>query len=244
MEKWLPIPGFPCYSVSSAGRVASHLRQISVGKWEVDKSYQRILRPSCHECPGVCLRRDGKTYRRRVANLVLLAFVGECPPGMEVCHNNGDPTNNCLENLRYDSHTNNMRDAARRGAMPSGEAAWNAKFTNAEIVVLRELFSAGCWSLAEFAARLGVHQVTMWGIIRGKTYKGAGGPIIEDFGWFMTEDNVIECRTLRADGWLLSELAAKYGKDEAAISRICRGITWKHAGGPISRARGQPEKAA
>lgn len=46
-----------------------------------------------------------------VHRLVLIAFVGPPPDGMEVCHNDGDPTNNVLSNLRWDTRTGNMRDA-------------------------------------------------------------------------------------------------------------------------------------
>lgn len=43
------------------------------------------------------------------------AFVGPCPEGMEVCHNNGDCTDNRLENLRYDTKSANMLDRVRHG---------------------------------------------------------------------------------------------------------------------------------
>ena len=45
----------------------------------------------------------------------MAAFVGPCPDGMEVCHNNGDATDNRLENLRYGSHSENMLDKRKHG---------------------------------------------------------------------------------------------------------------------------------
>jgi hypothetical protein len=47
--------------------------------------------------------------------LILLAFVGEPPPGYECCHNNDDPSDNRLENLRWDTRTQNIQDAIRHG---------------------------------------------------------------------------------------------------------------------------------
>ena len=44
----------------------------------------------------------------------------------------------------------------------------------------------------------------------------------------LTGADVIEVRRLRATGWLLRELAAKFGTSEAHISRIILRKTWKH----------------
>lgn len=49
---------------------------------------------------------------------MLTAFVGPCPDGMEGCHNDGDPHNNRLDNLRWDTRANNARDAIRHGTHP------------------------------------------------------------------------------------------------------------------------------
>lgn len=51
-----------------------------------------------------------------VAILVLEAFVGLCPDGMECCHYDDNQTNNKLSNLRWDTHANNVRDGYRNGA--------------------------------------------------------------------------------------------------------------------------------
>lgn len=52
---------------------------------------------------------------RLVHRLVLEAFVGPCPEGMEGCHGDGDPTNNSLGNLRWDTATSNQLDKVRHG---------------------------------------------------------------------------------------------------------------------------------
>jgi hypothetical protein len=63
----------------------------------------------------VWLSRDGTPCRFKVARLVLEAFVGLCPAGMEACHFNDDPADNRLENLRWDTHSNNHYDLVRNG---------------------------------------------------------------------------------------------------------------------------------
>jgi hypothetical protein len=44
-----------------------------------------------------------------------MGFVGPAPEGMEGCHYNGDPTDNRLENLRWDTRKANVADAIRHG---------------------------------------------------------------------------------------------------------------------------------
>ena len=47
--------------------------------------------------------------------LVLAAFVGPLPEGKEVCHNNGNPGDNRLENLRYGTKSENNLDRVKHG---------------------------------------------------------------------------------------------------------------------------------
>ena len=50
-----------------------------------------------------------------VHQLVVRAFVGEKPEGNVVLHVNGDPCDNRLENLRYDTQSENVLDVYRQG---------------------------------------------------------------------------------------------------------------------------------
>src|SRR5262249_4354731 len=57
----------------------------------------------------LCVFFRGEQYVHR---LVLEAFVGPCPPGMEARHVNGIKTDNRLVNLQWGTHRQNMRDKA------------------------------------------------------------------------------------------------------------------------------------
>ena len=48
--------------------------------------------------------------------------MGPCPEGMEGCYDpDRDPANNRLNNLRWDTHRENIKDAVRHGTvMPDG----------------------------------------------------------------------------------------------------------------------------
>lgn len=109
-ERWAPIPGYErTYRVSTLGRVYSVPRPRTPGgllAWSPDR----------RGYPRVTLVQDGRQKKIRVHLLVMRAFVGEAPAGMEVCHNDGDSGNPALANLRYDTHQANAVDAVRHGA--------------------------------------------------------------------------------------------------------------------------------
>lgn len=103
------IPSFPDYSVTADGRVYSSKRQ---GRW---------LRPATDKRGylRVSLQLDGRTYSRTVHALVAEAFLGARPPGAQVCHNDGNPANNVLANLRYDTPAGNAADRKLHGTEPN-----------------------------------------------------------------------------------------------------------------------------
>lgn len=117
-EKWRPVVGYEgAYEVSDQGRVRS-VDRLGSGRWGERVYRGRVLRGSEHPVDHhvrVCLYRDGARERVFIHRLVLDAFVGPQPVGMEACHNNGDPTDNALRNLRWDTHSENLRDKRKHG---------------------------------------------------------------------------------------------------------------------------------
>lgn len=117
-EKWLPIPGWEgAYEVSDMGRVRS-LDRIIVCKNGVRKPRKgRILRPAPNYGGylGVALCAYGKQVTRHIHVLMMEAFVGPRPEGMDICHKDDDPTGNRLDNLRYGTRAENIHDMIRNG---------------------------------------------------------------------------------------------------------------------------------
>lgn len=114
-EVWRPVPNTSRrYSVSSQGRLRREEYQRPSKYWWATSRVEpvRLL--------TLGVDRDG--YRRAVVHfndgrrpvyvhrLVLEAFVGPCPDGMEACHNNGVQDDNRVENLRWDTHLSNIID--------------------------------------------------------------------------------------------------------------------------------------
>jgi hypothetical protein len=124
-EQWRPVPGFEgSYEVSDHGRVRSVDRLVPYRDGNHRRRKGQILagRLDPDGRPTVSLRKS-PPYRARVQRLVLEAFVGPAPEGTVCCHNDGDPTNNRLSNLRWDTMTANQLDAVRHGTH------WNARKT-------------------------------------------------------------------------------------------------------------------
>lgn len=125
-EEWRPIPGAPDYEASDLGRVRSNARML--GKTIRGKRCRpflfrgRVLRQSLSSTRGgrkpycqVRIILNGGWKCVRVHRLVLMAFVGPCPPGMEGCHNDGSTTNSHLANLRWDTPVANRHDRKKHG---------------------------------------------------------------------------------------------------------------------------------
>ena len=117
-EQWRPTVGYKGYEVSDLGRVRSLDRLISTS---VGKGYRRIqgriLSPWTHYFgyKVVRLAADGKYVTWYVHALVLTAFRGSCPDGMVCRHLDGDPANNCLNNLCWGTQSENLLDEVRHG---------------------------------------------------------------------------------------------------------------------------------
>ena len=114
-ERWLPVIGYQgAYEVSDQGRVRSLDRRIPYSDGRKPRLQRgRILRPGDTGTGLLVHLGRGMQNQKAVHRLVLEAFVGPCPPGMEGCHWNDNHHDNRLENLRWDTHGANELDKAR-----------------------------------------------------------------------------------------------------------------------------------
>lgn len=117
-EIWKPIRGFDgMYDVSNYGRVRSNSRIVRHNLGGDKRLNERIV-SKLITVNGYCqvfLYKNGKRSVRLVHRLVLQAFVGECPVGMEVRHLNSVRTDNRLCNLAYGTHSDNVIDTIKLG---------------------------------------------------------------------------------------------------------------------------------
>lgn len=118
-EEWRPVVGYEgFYEVSDHGRVRSVDRVVHAKDGRSMRYSGKML--SIATTRGnrtmVVLSMPGcRPWSTTVHKLVLTAFVGLCPEGMECCHWDDDPQNNYLSNLRWDTKSANARDKVRNG---------------------------------------------------------------------------------------------------------------------------------
>lgn len=153
------IPGFPGYYADRMGGIWS------TKKWN-DKKPIRKLKPIKGKRGYffVNLFKNKIMYpNRKISVLVLKTFVGPCPPGMEACHNDGIKAHNELDNLRWDTHQNNMLDSVKHGTLfhTLGEANGNTKLTNSDIMEIRKLLKSGEITQPELAKLYDVSLLTI-----------------------------------------------------------------------------------
>lgn len=187
-ETWKRIDGFALYEISDLGRVKSKKREYSRvnhkdGRINSVKISEKILSGYVRTYRGkisklcVSLRRNNETHVRPVHQLVLEAFVGPRPKDMECCHYDGDPLNNVLANLRWDTHAANVADCVRHGRKSNppihyGEKHPRATISDASVRKIRET-EIKHGTAAKLARQYGVAHITIKRILDGESRKYA-----------------------------------------------------------------------
>jgi hypothetical protein len=101
---------------------------------------------------------------------MLETFVGPRPEGMECCHNDGNTSNNSIENLRWGTPKENSEDRKRHGTYLCGENVGGAKLKENEVQEVRQLI-ASVMSDKRIAKKFSVSSSCIQGIRDGKTWK-------------------------------------------------------------------------
>jgi hypothetical protein len=105
-----------------------------------------------------------------VHRLVLEAFVGKRPDGMECCHKDGNQLNNSLDNLRWGTRQENIAERDRSGTTQKGSRHYMAKVNDDKVREIRRMHASGL-SQTAIASVFGVTQVTVGHIVTLKTWK-------------------------------------------------------------------------
>lgn len=160
MPEYRPIDGFPGYSVGDDGTV-----------WSTARGRRRQLKPLLDRdgYHRVCLGTGAS--RHSIHKLVLNAFVGPCPEGMECRHfPDQSKTNNTLANLSWTTRSVNSRDKVANGTDARGEKCWNARLTSDQVLSIRRRAAAG-ERMASIAATTGIPHPHVCNIVARRIWK-------------------------------------------------------------------------
>lgn len=161
---WRSIPGFPRYRVDEEGSVFSDWGKIGEG-------WQKMATPPDKDgYPKVLLYQGGMKRHVRVHTLVLECFVGPRPANMESCHIDGNVANPRLDNLRWDTHGENIADRAFHGTTARGDRSGKSKLKDADIPIIVEMLRSGL-SYQLIAERFNVTRSTIFSIASKKTWR-------------------------------------------------------------------------
>lgn len=115
----------------------------------------------------VNLYRDARLKQRGVHQLVLEAFVGPRPDGLQTLHADDVRSHNRLSNLAWGTPAQNMAERDARGRGPAGARNPRAKLTPEAVQAIRTDARIARLVAAEF----GVDHSTVSDVRRGRTWR-------------------------------------------------------------------------
>ena len=138
--RWFDITGWEDrYQVSEDGRVRSKDMIVNAkgGKTALRKGRELVPVVKSNGYLCVSLSRDRHCVQESIHRLVANAFIGVCPEGHYVLHNDGDKTNNFVGNLRYGTPAENHLDTLAHGHRLRGHAHPMAKLNETDVKFIR-----------------------------------------------------------------------------------------------------------
>lgn len=221
-EEWLVIHGYPDYKISNYGRILSMSRTVPVmRKYGLTSKRlpDKVLLPRIVDCgyPIVTLYRDRVGKKHRCHVLVASHFIGERPKGMDVCHNNGDPSDPYLNNLRYGSRLDNINDAKMHGTIPLGEDKTNSVLYNKDVKEIKLMLVENI-KTEVIATLYGVSVGAIKSIKSGKSWAHIKNPD----GWDSMNMRIV---LQESDVFRIHELLKEHATKEVADIIGCSGET-------------------
>lgn len=170
MEKeiWKDILGYEgLYQASTTGRVRSMDREITRKNGVKQFYFGRILKSNLNHTdrPYVNLSKENKAKSYEIQRVMAITFLGERPKGYQVCHIDGNHRNNSINNLRYDTVSENSRDLYRVGRKnPKGVLDID------KVLKIRKFYSTGKYFQKDLAKMFNVSQTQISSIVRRESY--------------------------------------------------------------------------
>lgn len=181
----LKFKGYPDYRIGDNGRVLSKrkggFRNHKGGLVKLRRTgVWRDITPTYGNGDYHRVRMSNKDGPRmfKVHHLVLEAFVGPCPKGMEACHfPDRDKTNNRADNLSWGSHKKNMEDMIEHGTSNKNDKHPFVKLTWKRVRKIRRLWrttskkTGKLWTMERLGTRYGVTKRAIFDVVHKHRWK-------------------------------------------------------------------------
>lgn len=169
------VVSFPGYRVGDDGSLWSRWKnggndrtgQVLTDRWRRLKGWVDKRRGKNTGYIKVGLMKDGVLYRLRLHRLILEAFIGPCPKGMQGRHLDDNKENLRLSNLAWGTPHDNAEDRQRNGIYPRGENHPRAKLKKADISIIKASPKSG----HQLAREYGVSPATINAARRGDSWR-------------------------------------------------------------------------
>jgi hypothetical protein len=161
-EQWIDVVGYEgLYMISDLGRIKRLPRVVHQPDGKQYQIYEKVLSPGAGKSKYLSIRLTNGDIVSTVYihQIVLCAFVGPCPEGMQACHCDGDRQNNKASNLRWDTIKANHADKRMHGTSNCGDRHPFSKLNTDAVIALRKRRSEGA-SITTLANEFSVSRMT------------------------------------------------------------------------------------
>lgn len=160
--KWHPVYGYEgLYEATDKGVVRSLKRATTLGK---------ILSISfTNGYAYVSLCKDGIAKRSRLSRVILNSFIGP-KPDLQCNHKSGIKTDDSIENLEWTTRVENIQHRIK--VLGMDHSTFNRKYTDEQILEMRELFDGGM-RVCDIARKFTRAHGVVWQIVHRRTRKHA-----------------------------------------------------------------------
>ena len=171
-EIWKTVQNFGGnYEASNLGNIKSKPRNVlkSVHGVKTIQRYKEKLLKQFTNKRGYKIVRFGfnnEKYHQQVGRMVLMAFVGMPDNDQGCCHNNSNPSDNRIENLRWGTQKENMQDRMEIGNYPIGEEHPLASLKNKQVL---EIYNSD-ERVIDLANKFNTTTATISSIKKGRTW--------------------------------------------------------------------------
>jgi uncharacterized protein (DUF433 family) len=234
--EYRPIPGHDGYLIGSDGTAWTTKGHLNLRPLATPRPLR--LRPDRKGYMCVTLVNNRRHFCLPIHRTVLEVFVGPRPDGMWACHNNGQKTDNRLDNLRWDTPSGNTSDMFIHGTAPIGERQGASKLTTAQVSDIISRLRNGDRQ-RDLAEEYSVSRALICRISRNSAWNKVAGlaRTAEDYrkrgsrSEFakLVEDDVVDIRRRYDSGETLRQIHCRYPHVSlCTIRSAAMRMTWRH----------------